>query len=341
MHQLAAQAEADDALDDAAFPDIAMNETNEWEFLAEEGNADELPDGATPTPQFEKLRIPYQKTTHKALLDIAIKLNIPQSGSKRKLFDRIRDSGNGRIDKVDDDSFDYYREIVKGEKIPTWLILPPQPVPHIPGIDMETGAQSGFFGPTNKENAVGGVRQNFLTDSVDRIERPTFAPKKRGGKKNTSNEVRDFGGPSPAARKRIGPMKCARPKDFFDLQITPAFVSWMTLATNRRATADGAGSGTGTFSDFVPFDDAEIYRFIGVLFANGLAPKPKPRMDYWFETAESFPLFGNNLVSKVMTKTVSISGKKIRGIRRWRMFRHFLTLADYRDSPSEKQKADP
>ena len=137
-----------------------------------------------PPPQFEKLRIPYQNTTHKALLDIAIKLNIPQSGSKRKLFNRICDLGNGRIDKIYVNSFDYYREIVKGEKIPTWLILPPQPVPHIPGIDMEKGAQSGFFSPTNKENAVGGVRQNFLTDSGDRIERPKFAPKKRCGKKN-------------------------------------------------------------------------------------------------------------------------------------------------------------
>ena len=340
MHEFAAQAEADDARDDAAFPDIAMNETNEWEFLAE-GNADNPPDELRATPKFEKLRISYQKTTGKALIEIATKLNIAHAGSKRKLFDRIRDSaGNGRIDKVVDDnnSFDYHREIVKGEKVPTWLLLRPEPVPPIDGVDMATGAQSGFFGPTNKENAVGGVRQNFLTDSCDRIQRPEFAPKTKGGKK-IPHEARDFGGPSPAAQKRIGSMKCARPKDFFDLQITPAFISWMTLATNRRATADGAGSGTGEFSDFVPFDDAEVYRFIGVLFANGLSPKP--RVDYWFETAESFPPFGNNLVSKVMTKTVSVSGKIIWGIRRWRHFRRFLTLSDYRDSPSEKQKADP
>jgi hypothetical protein len=60
-----------------------------------------------------------------------------------------------------------------------------------------------------------------------------------------------------------------------------------------------------------------------------------------FETAERFPLFGNNLVSKVMTKTVSVSGKNIRGIQRWRHFWRFLTLSDYRDSLSEKQKVDP
>ena len=134
-------------------------------------------------------------------------------------------------------------------------------------------------------------------------------------------------------------MKCARPKDFFDLQITPTFINWITTATNRRATADGAGSGTGEFKDFVPFDEDEIYRFFGVLFANGLAPKP--RLDYWFETTESFPLFGNNLVSSVMTKTVSTTGRRIWGLRRWQHFRRFFTVADYRENPKEKQKIDP
>ena len=75
-------------------------------------------------------------------------------------------------------------------------------------------------------------------------------------------------------------MKFARPKDFFDLQITPEFLYWITCATNRRATADGAGCGTGEFKDWVAFDQFEMYRFFGVLFANGLAPKP--RIDYWF-----------------------------------------------------------
>jgi hypothetical protein len=43
------------------------------------------------------------------------------------------------------------------------------------------------------------------------------------------------------------------------------------------------GSGTGEFNNWVPFDDAEIYRFIDVLYANDLAIKP--RIDYWFEPA--------------------------------------------------------
>jgi hypothetical protein len=113
----------------------------------------------------------------------------------------------------------------------------------------------------------------------------------------------------------------------------------MTTATNCRATTAGAGSGTRELKDFVPFNDAEMYRFLGVLFANGLAPKP--RFDYWFEMAESFPLFGNNLVLKVMTKTVSTIGRRIRGVCQWRHFQRFFTVVDYQDNPKEKQKVNP
>ena len=176
---------------------------------------------------------------------------------------------------------------------------------------MATGVQFGFYGPTNKENAVGGERHNFATMEADRIQRPKFEAKKKeraGGKNNTAS-ANDHGGPSPAARKRIPKLKVARPKDFFNLQITPEFVQWMTNATNRRATSDGAGAGTGEFKDWVPFDDAEIYRFIGVLFANGLAPKP--RIDYWFEPAQMSPLFGNDVVSRAMAKEVPFTGKRI------------------------------
>jgi len=82
-----------------------------------------------------------------------------------------------------------------------------------------------------------------------------------------------------------------------------------------------------------------MYRFIGVLFANGLSPKP--RIDYWFEMAQAYPLFGNDLISRLTTKEVMVTGKRIRGIRRWRHFRQFFTVADYRENPKEKQKTDP
>ena len=48
------------------------------------------------------------------------------------------------------------------DKIPKWVILTPEEVPLVDGIDMGTGAEKGFFGPTNKENAVGGKRSNFM-----------------------------------------------------------------------------------------------------------------------------------------------------------------------------------
>jgi hypothetical protein len=40
-HDLAAQAKADDALYNAVFPDVRMNQVNKWEVLAEEGNTDD------------------------------------------------------------------------------------------------------------------------------------------------------------------------------------------------------------------------------------------------------------------------------------------------------------
>ncbi len=47
------------------------------------------------------------------------------------------------------------------------------------GIDVDTSAQKGlFFGPTNKENAVGAKQSNFLT-SDKQIIRPKFRPKER------------------------------------------------------------------------------------------------------------------------------------------------------------------
>jgi len=330
------QAIVADAHDAAVFPDICpMNEVNEWEMFAD-GNADDA--NAPPAAvQYETVRIHYLKTTTKILVDIAARLGISKTGTKRKLFDKLRNSE--RALKIDDDTFDYRREIVEGEVVPTWIILTPQPAPAVPGIDMATGAQTGFFGPTNKENAVGGVRQNFLTLDGERIERPTFEARTKArttARKNaTTNES---GGPSPVARKKIPSMKLARPKDSFDLQITPEFVKWVTLASNKRAAADGAGCGTGEFKDFVAFDEAEIYKFFGTLFANGLAPKA--RIDYWFESVTKFPLFGNDLTSRTMAKEVFTTGTKIRGVRRWRHLRRFFTLADYRDNPWEMQKLD-
>jgi len=53
------------------------------------------------------------------------------------------------------------------------------------------------------------------------------------------------------------------------------------------------------------------------------------------------PLFGNDVISRAMAKEVPFTGKRNRGIRRWRHFRRFFTVADYCDNPMEKQKTDP
>jgi hypothetical protein len=55
--------------------------------------------------------------------------------------------------------------------------LTPKDVPTVGGINMDTGAQRGFFGHTNKENSVGAKWSNFLTLENKRIQRPEFGPK--------------------------------------------------------------------------------------------------------------------------------------------------------------------
>jgi hypothetical protein len=84
-----------------------------------------------PMPKRSWTRKPNVNALIPIAFEYSIKHNtyIGQSGSKRKLFDRIRNFGNGHIHKVDDNSFDYHREIVKGEKVPTWLLLRPKPMP--------------------------------------------------------------------------------------------------------------------------------------------------------------------------------------------------------------------
>ena len=80
------------------------------------------------------------------------------------------------------------------------------------------------------------------------------------------------GGPSGPAKENLPPnLLDHRTKDYFDLQITPKFVEYITEASNRRAVAEGASS--KTYADWVPFDQKEIYKFFCLLFANALFAK--------------------------------------------------------------------
>ena len=108
------------------------------------------------------------------------------------------------------------------------------------------------------------------------------------------------GNPSAATYKAIGELKYARPKDFFDLQISPGYITNIRKGTNFCASAEGVGIGvTGTerreFSDFAPFDNAEFYKFIGILFANGL--NPWPSFESWFTSMPHRPLYSANFVN--------------------------------------------
>ncbi len=83
-------------------------------------------------------------------------------GAKQVIFNRLRDLPI--VDKISDEEFKYRHPIevdadgVVLNKMETWVLLDPEVVPPVAGIDMATGASRGFFGPTNKENAVGGTR---------------------------------------------------------------------------------------------------------------------------------------------------------------------------------------
>ena len=105
----------------------------------------------------------------------------------------------------------------------------------VDGVDMRTGAQSGFFGPTNKENAVGGMHSNFLTLPDKRIQRLKFEPKREKKRKDPEAEPpppREDSHPSDYCRSLLPPISHARPKDYFDTQLTAAWFNWCATATN-------------------------------------------------------------------------------------------------------------
>ncbi len=194
-------------------------------------------------------------------------------------------------------------------------------MPQIEGVDMATGTECGFFTPTNPNNAIGATRKNFCTGVTDKISRHDFEPKQ----KNPPPRVRQLqeltnvkGHPLVDVYMAIGNVKFAQPRDYFDLQICPVYVIGIQNGTNYPATAEGVGVGkTGRekkdFGDFVLFDDNEIYKFIGLMFANGLNPRPK--FESWFKNPMSCPMFASNFVKGVFDKRVH--GVTIPGRRRW------------------------
>jgi hypothetical protein len=62
--------------------------------------------------------------------------------------------------------------------------------------------------------------------------------------------------------------------------------------------------------DYVAFDDAEINKFIGLMFANGLMPKPIS--ETWFKSLPSRPLYSSNFISCGVFDKV-MQGRKVPG----------------------------
>ena len=332
---------------------ITTTEVAEMDLIMEEieaaaensgGNAEAAP--APPQVEYETVTVTNTKKFNLNFLKaIAEKLNISKSGKKDDLFERIRTCGSDYITQNPDNTraFDYRREVevqqagsaaqveVIDPNLPRWIILNPEIPEPISGINMGTGAQQNFFAPTNKDNVVGAVRHNFITREGEAITRPTFTPA------DASQPPHVNGFPSKEAKSAIGDILDARPIDFFNLIIPRKFIEKvMVPCTNQKAASEGAGQGGSLYPDYVQFDVDEMYRFIGLLFANGVAPKPD--MTMWFERTSKEPLFGNDMIAPLMDKILKHG--KVPGVRRWKHFRRFLCMYDFRISKDTAAK-DP
>ncbi len=165
MVRFAAQLEANEALDEAAFGNGGpMNEMMEWKYFADEmmmadNETAPLPPATEATMEvlmeFKKIRVPE-------LQELAMRINVSQNGSKRILFNKILVELEGVMTKIDENTFKYSRAITKAavggtRKLATWINLNPQAIPQVDGVDMATDATVGFFGPTIKENVECGM----------------------------------------------------------------------------------------------------------------------------------------------------------------------------------------
>ena len=218
LNAFAIQTETEDALDDLFVDDGPMKEIHEFMLIAgrgvdgeeELGNADGAAkvDPTMTAVEYETRRVVLQTTNVKILKAIALMVCVA-TNEKKMIFNCIRDSS--AVTKISEDEFEYRHASVVGVKVPTWIILTPKAVSPVDGINIGTGAQKGFFGTTNKENAVGGTRVIFLTSEHD--EQPMFERKKPKKRRNADNAndpnppptTREDGHPSNACQKQLPP----------------------------------------------------------------------------------------------------------------------------------------
>ncbi len=292
----------------------------------EEGNAEDEAKGRGGT--FETVLVKTKTYTVAELKEVCKTINIPSSGNKTALFQQIRDLGSALIEQIN------YRK--KNREVdlslPRWVILNPEPAPTVEGFDMLCGAEEGFFGPTNQENAEGAPKYQYCCREEEKICRPEFESK------TPNRPVSKKGHISSAARKLLpDEIRDCRPKNFFDTQISPEFVKrCMVDTTNAQAAAEGAGFGGTIYKDYEPFDSAEVYKMIGLLFLNGLSPCQ--RINMWFEPHQ---IFGNDFIAKAMHKQLLWGRQAIQGLQRWKHFQHFMCMFYFCENAKKEMAKTP
>lgn len=295
----------------------------------------------TITVTRSKMTIPQLKELYSKL-----HVSLPPDKKKASLFDALRDSE--KTTKIDQDSFSYELDESPGQATnqPKWEILIGQEVNLPSGFDA-CGVEEGYYAPTNQEGAEGATKLEYLTGDGERIKRPDFDRKPRkseqgrpkGSASKADGPPSEHGRPSDFAQENLPKnFSWHRPKHYFDLFLTPKFVeTFMVRTTNERAAAEGAGS--RTYKDFVGFDTDEMYKMFGLLFANAVSPKPQ--FPFWFKSTNESRIFGNDFFANALDKKMP-GGRTIKGERRWKHFRRFMCMYDWRMFKSkEQQKKDP
>ena len=170
---------------------------------------------------------------------------------------------------------------------------------------MLCGAEEGFFRPTNQDNAVGAPKYQYCCSEAEKICWPEFASK------DPNCPVSDKGHLSPSAMQLLlEKIRDCCTKGFFDTQISREFVKRYIVNTiNALAGAEGDGFGGTICQNFEPFDLAEVYKMIGLLFVNDLLPQPM--ISIWFEGHKKY---GNDFIASTMHKQISQGRWAIQGI---------------------------
>jgi hypothetical protein len=167
---------------DASILEDPVKEVQEFEYICENIAVEEEGKNTDNKDVYDSVMVTKKTHTVSDLKDLCKLLNLAVGGNKVMLFAWIWDCGNPLIKQIDDESFVFKK--IRGEEadlsLPRWVILNPEPAPDIPGIDMLRGAEMGFFGPTNIENAVGAPKHQYCCSEEEKVRQPKFASKDPG-----------------------------------------------------------------------------------------------------------------------------------------------------------------